>query len=94
VARPPASNLNFGAGLTVPNLVTMRVLASGVVDFYNYAGSVHLLADVVGYYDNDKSTEAGRFVPSTPVRVLDTRVASGFRRLGHSRPTASGASPR
>lgn len=51
----------------------MRVPASGIIDFYNFDGSTHLLADVVGYYDRDKSTEAGRFIPVTPQRVLDTR---------------------
>jgi hypothetical protein len=70
---PLASNLNFVAGQTVPNLVVVRVPPSGVVDFYNLAGSVHVLADVVGYYDDDRTTEAGRFVPVAPTRTLDTR---------------------
>jgi len=73
VTRPLASNLNFVAGQTVPNLVVMRVPASGIVDFYNLTGSTHLLADVVGYYDGDKSTEAGRLIPLDPSRLLDTR---------------------
>ena len=74
VTRPLASNLNYVAGLTVPNLVIMRVPASGIIDFYNKFGAVHVLADVVGYYDGDKTTEAGRFVPMTPAREADTRV--------------------
>ncbi len=78
VTRPLASNLNYIPGLTVPNLVVMRVPASGIVDLYNRFGAVHVLADVVGYYDADKTTEAGRFVPVTPVRRGDTRVASPF----------------
>jgi hypothetical protein len=78
-ATPTASNLNFVAGLTAPNLVVVKVPASGVVDFYhfsNFGGRTHLLADVVGYYDDDRSTEAGRFVPILPVRAFDTRVSS------------------
>ena len=78
VTRPLASNLNYVAGLTVPNLVIMRVPASGIIDFYNKFGAVHVLADVVGYYDDDKTTEAGRFVAVTPFRRADTRVASPF----------------
>jgi hypothetical protein len=74
VSRPNASNLNFGPNQTVPNLVTVRVPASGIVDFYNNLGATHLIADVVGYYDGDKSTEAGRFVALTPFRKLDTRT--------------------
>ena len=77
VGRPNASNLNFVAGLTVPNLVTVRVPANGVVDFSNFSnfgGTIQLLADVVGYYDGDKSTDGGRFVPLDPQRRIDTRV--------------------
>jgi hypothetical protein len=77
-SRPVVSNLNYTPGLTVPNLVTVRVPASGVVDFYNFAGSTHIVVDVVGFYDDDNSTEAGRFVALDPFRVFDTRVSSPF----------------
>ena len=76
VPLPVASNLNFVAGLTVPNLVIVRVPASGVIDFYHYSnfgGRTHLLADVVGYYDDDHSTDAGRFLAVQPTRIADTR---------------------
>ncbi len=71
--RPLASNLNFVAGQTVPNLVLVSVPPSGIVDFYNSNGSTHVIADVVGWYDTDRSTNAGRFVPITPVRLWDSR---------------------
>lgn len=77
VGRPNASNLNFVPGLTVANLVTVRVPADGNVDIYNLAGSVHVIADVVGWYDGDRTTEAGRFVAVDPFRALDTRVNPG-----------------
>jgi len=48
--RPVASNLNFTAGETIPNLVVVPVGADGKVDFYNTAGSVNLVADLAGYY--------------------------------------------
>ncbi|MEU8757911.1 hypothetical protein [Streptomyces sp. NPDC048659] len=47
--RTSASNLNFTAGTTIPNLVVVPVV-NGKVSFYNHAGSVDLLADVAGYY--------------------------------------------
>jgi hypothetical protein len=48
--RPNASNLNFVAGQTVPNLVIAPVGADGKVTLYNGApGSVHLVADIAGY---------------------------------------------
>ncbi len=34
-ARPTVSNLNFGAGETIPNLVVVKVGSGGQVDFYN-----------------------------------------------------------
>ena len=49
-AAPEASNLNFTAGETIPNLVIVPVGADGKVDFYNDAGSVNLVADLAGCY--------------------------------------------
>jgi hypothetical protein len=50
--RPLASNLNFYAGETIPNLVVVPVGADGKVDFFNAAGSTDLVADLAGYYTN------------------------------------------
>src|SRR5439155_269772 len=49
-SRPTASNLNFTAGQTIPNLVTVPVGADGKVDFYNFLGTTDVVADVFGYY--------------------------------------------
>lgn len=48
--RPNASNLNFGANQTVPNLVVAKVGADGKVSIYNSSGSTHVILDVVGWY--------------------------------------------
>lgn len=76
VSLPTASNLNFGPGQTVPNLVIVRVPPSGIVKLFNKLGTVHLIADVFGYYDNDEATEAGRMLPLFPGRAFDTRGGS------------------
>jgi hypothetical protein len=69
-ARPNASNLNFGPGQTVPNLVVCKLGTDGSVSLFNAAGSSHVIADVVGYF----TPWAGGVCASlTPVRVLDTR---------------------
>ncbi len=47
---PLASNLNWGAGMTVPNLVVATLNSSGGVTVYNYAGSTDVVIDVLGYY--------------------------------------------
>ncbi len=46
---PLASNLNFTAGATVPNLVLVPVGAEGRIALYNPLGSVDVVADVSGY---------------------------------------------
>lgn len=48
--RPTASNLNFTSGQVVPNAVTAKLSADGELSFYNLAGTVDVIADVVGYY--------------------------------------------
>ena len=50
-ARPLASNLNFGPGETVPNLVVATVNPAGKATVYNSAGQTHLVVDVVGWFD-------------------------------------------
>ncbi|GAA2151016.1 hypothetical protein GCM10009760_45990 [Kitasatospora kazusensis] len=70
--RPTVSNLNFSAGQTIPNQVTVPV-TNGKVDLYNRAGSVDLVADLSGYY----SANGSLFVPTGPTRVLDTRQGIG-----------------
>ncbi len=84
---PTASNLNFTAGETVANLVTVPVDSGGAIDFYNHTGSVELVADLEGYYTTDPSF-ISYFVPAGPFRVLDTRNGTG----GYSAPAGPGGS--
>jgi DNA-binding beta-propeller fold protein YncE len=74
--RPTASNLNFTAGETIANLVTVPVGSDGAVDFYNNAGSTDLVADLAGYYTT-ASGAGSSYVPLSPSRVLDTRNGTG-----------------
>jgi hypothetical protein len=71
---PLASSLNVGPGETVPNQVTVALGANKTVRLYNGNGSVHLIADEVGYYATD---QGNNFVPISPVRALDTRFDGG-----------------
>jgi hypothetical protein len=54
--QPTASNLNFVANSTIPNLVVVKIGAAGQVSVFNQSGKVHVIADVAGYYvpGNDK----------------------------------------
>lgn len=74
--RPEVSSLNFVPGQNVPNLVTVRIGDGGRVSLYNHNGNTHILADVIGYYD-DASVSGGWYHPLTPSRLLDTRTGTG-----------------
>ncbi len=49
-SRPTASDLNWVAGETVPNLVIAAMSSSGTVTIYNYSGSTQVVVDVMGWY--------------------------------------------
>ncbi|MET8462774.1 DUF1565 domain-containing protein [Micromonospora zamorensis] len=70
---PSASNVNFVARETVPNLVTVPV-ENGKIRIRNSSGgTVHVIADLQGQY----SAEGQGFTALTPQRALDTRTAGG-----------------
>ena len=74
--RPLASNLNWTAGQTVPNLVEVGLGSGGEIDFYNSAGSTNLIVDVEGYTSSTSSGTAGLYEPLPPARICDTRQTS------------------
>ena len=89
-ATPAASNLNFVAGQTVPNLVLVKVGKGGVneakVSIGNTvfptgppaaAGTVHVIADVAGYYTDATQTPEDGFTSIDPIRIMDTRFGNG-----------------
>ncbi|GGM78103.1 hypothetical protein GCM10011609_12340 [Lentzea pudingi] len=67
---PEISSLNLVAGETRANQVSVAVPADRKIYLFNNAGSVHLLADVAGYYTTDS---ASRFTTTAPTRLVDTR---------------------
>lgn len=83
-ARPTASNLNFSAGQTVPNLVVSALGTGRGVDFYNgSAGTTQLVVDLAGYYAAPVPAgvdQQGFFDPLSPTRLLDTRNGTGAPR--------------
>jgi uncharacterized protein (DUF1501 family) len=83
LGRPLASTLNPVPGRVVPNLAVIRLGGDGAVRFYNNSGSVHLVADLVGYF---APSSPNGLVPLVPSRLLDTRTAIG----GRSGPVGAG----
>ena len=68
-SQPDASNVNYNAGQTIPNLVIAKVSAGGEVCIFNY-GKVDLLVDAIGYF----STSVSYSPLAAPARFLNTRV--------------------
>ncbi len=87
-AQPNVSNLNFSAGQTVPNLVTVKTGANGKINLFNSTGASHVIADIAGYYTS-KAAVSGQFKALAPARVLDTRNGTGTG--GNRAPIGSGA---
>jgi hypothetical protein len=71
---PTSSNVNFVAGQTIPNLVIAKVGANGSISFGVGAGSLNVVADVVGYFDSATGDYFHSLVPS---RLLDSRSTTG-----------------
>ncbi|MEZ5141771.1 MAG: fibronectin type III domain-containing protein [Acidimicrobiales bacterium] len=69
--QPTASNLNWVAGQTIPNAVTVKVGDDFKVNVFNPSGSAHVIIDVVGYYS--PYMDGGGFTALSPARVLDSR---------------------
>lgn len=75
---PVVSNLNFVAGQTVPNLVTVKLAEDGSVCLFT-TSTAHLIADVSAYYDYNA---APGYEAVNPKRILDTRVPIGVAARG------------
>jgi len=80
---PLASNLNWVAGETVPNLVSVKLGSNGSVTIHNVSGSVDVIVDLEGYFEPPITGTAGEFVTLPPSRITDTRNGSGQPNSGN-----------
>jgi hypothetical protein len=70
---PKASNLNYVADETVPNLVNVKLSVTSSVCFYS-SQYTHLVVDLMGTFERGGGAGAQSV---TPVRLLDTRKPTG-----------------
>jgi hypothetical protein len=68
--RPVASSLNWQAGWSIPNTVTVKLGPDGAVDVFNNAGRTDVVIDVVGYF---AAGTGHAFEPISPTRTQDSR---------------------
>lgn len=72
------SNLNYNAGQVRANLVLVPLSDTGSVDLrVTSNGSVHAIADVVGWVRTGTPVADGSMAAVAPVRLLDTRTDGG-----------------
>jgi hypothetical protein len=77
--KPTTSTLNFLKGEAKANGVTVALGSGGTLSatYISYSGNTtDLVFDVTGYFTNDLT--GARYVPITPVRLLDTRYHNGL----------------
>lgn len=67
--QPTASNLNYVADQTFPNLVVVPLGTNGQISLANAAGTTDLIVDVLGYFP-----AASSFTAVGPARITDTRA--------------------
>jgi hypothetical protein len=85
VTRPSTSTLNFTAHAVVPNFAIVPVSicsgcggVDGLPTFGVYTSqATDVLADIVGFFDDGTLADGLRFMPYTPVRIVDTRIGLG-----------------
>jgi hypothetical protein len=79
IAAPTTSTVNFTAGQTMGNNLTVALSSTGMLSA-TYMGpggaTTDIVFDVTGYYTADATGAV--FAPITPARVLDTRNGTGL----------------
>jgi hypothetical protein len=87
-ASPATSNLNFDNGETKSNNLTVALGAGGhlfATYLSNPGNTTDLVFDVTGYYTADLT--GAKFVPISPLRLLDTRSGNGLSgKIGANSP--------
>ncbi len=89
-AAPTTSTLNFTAGQAKGNSLTVELGTGGSLSatyISNPGNTTDLVFDVTGFYTPDAT--GARFVPVSPIRLLDTRSGNGISgRLSANTPAS------
>ena len=75
--QPTVSSINFNAGQTIANQVTVKLgegVHAGKISIFNAGGTTNVLVDVNGYYD---PTAGDGFTSLAPARIIDSRPGVG-----------------
>ena len=92
--EPTASNLNWVAGQTVPNLVQVGLSPSGTFDLSNLNGDTDVIVDVEGYFAPPAATGEGLYnALASPARICDTRTGNPSGLTGTALTQCEGLAP-
>lgn len=81
VARPSTSTVNYAAGETRANGAIIATGSDGTLALSSSAAA-HVVVDVTGAFVAATGATSGRFVATTPTRLLDTRDRTGRLAVG------------
>ncbi len=79
--QPPTSTVNYATGETRANGAIIALGADGTLAL-NSSSAAHVVVDVTGAFVAVAGSTAGRFVPTAPTRLLDTRDAASRLPVG------------
>lgn len=91
--EPTASNLNWTANQTIPNLVTVALSPTGTFTAENYAGSADVIFDVEGYYAAGNPGAGLYNALAVPARICDTRQGNPSGLSGIALTQCEGLAP-
>ncbi|MFI9641177.1 hypothetical protein ACIG87_14125 [Micromonospora sp. NPDC051925] len=87
-ARPNSSTVNYAAGKVVPNLSYVKTMpcpsgscngATGAARYRFYtSATTHIVVDLVGVVDDGTEVDGMRFTPTSPTRIVDSRIGQGL----------------
>jgi hypothetical protein len=76
---PNATFLNYARNQDITNTGSITMASTGTTDIKarNFGGTSHYVIDIQGYYIDPAVLDGAVYVPITPCRVVDTRLAGG-----------------
>lgn len=75
-ARPLASDLNWVAGQTIPNMTQATLSSTGTVSFYNNTGSTDLVVDLSGFFGQASGVSVTANPASVPADGVTTSTVT------------------
>jgi alpha-tubulin suppressor-like RCC1 family protein len=75
--KPATSSINYKAGKSITNQVTVKVGADGKIKMLSNVGNLNVVIDVFGSYATANGAKGARMNFTAPTRILDTRNGTG-----------------